>query len=104
MRPPRRKGSWGRVCQGAWEWDGVDMLWLCQGRVKCRVTSDFCLSLFLQSVSVLPTYVLMCRPVIWYGKLSAGNVVSVRIVLVIRVWSKTVCVWWCFKIQPFLWY
>ena len=74
-----------------------------KGGVKCRVSSDFCLRLFPQSVLALSTYVPVRRLVTWYGKLSVGSVVSVQIVLVIRVWSKMVCVWWCFKIQLFFW-
>lgn len=70
--------------------------WMClavpgKGGVKCRVSSGSVSPCFCR-VSALSTYVLVDRLVTWHGKLSVGNAVSVQTVLVIRAWSRTVCV------------
>lgn len=62
-----------------------------KGGVKC-CELWFCLSLFLQSVSALSTYVLVGRLVPGDGKLPVGNAASVQTVLVIRACSRAVCV------------
>lgn len=84
----------GHICQGAPERDRLDMLWLCQG-TESEIQAElwwFFFFLFLWSVLALFPYMVVCRLVTCSGKLSIGHVVSVQVVLVIWVWSKTVYV------------
>lgn len=86
------KGS-GDICQGAWQQDRMDVLGCGRaGRGDMLGELWFCLSLFLQSVSALSTYVLVGRLVPGDGKLLVGNAASVQTVLVIRACSRAVCV------------
>lgn len=87
------KGTGDTSAKGAEQQDRMDVLGCArEGRGEMQGELWFCFSLFLQRVSALSTYVLVGRLVTWHGKLSVGNAVSVQTVLVIRAWSRTVCV------------
>ena len=91
--PGQGKGCWARVGRVHGTATGGQALAVSgKGGVKCVVSSGFVSACFSRVFQLFPLSAGVRTGYTVGGKLSVGTVVSVRIALVIRVWSKTACV------------